>query len=165
MKTYNNHFNWDFDSLVVMLLPPVLRKNKMIAFVQLLAKGNQLIYDQLKSFRISSTYDAYFSQARIQFEHYLNDEFDKTGRSIRIINSEFLERQTLYKHAESRPNRIYQVSENKPIKLYYLQEYETSIHFIIEMPASLLNTQQLKALRIWVDERKLPNKNYKINLI
>ncbi|MGB0869456.1 MAG: hypothetical protein ACPGSD_07650 [Flavobacteriales bacterium] len=165
MNTYNNHFNWDFDKLVVMLLPPVLRKPKLLAFLEVLASGISSVYDGLIEFRTKSSYNAYFSADRITFEHYLNDVFDKEDRNIKVVNAEFLERKTLYKNAENRPNRIYQVSENKPIKLYYLQEYETSIHFIIEMPAGLLNAQQLKALRIWVDERKLPNKNYEIEFI
>ena len=151
--------------MVYMLLPPLLRQSKMIEWLIVLSSGFESIQKDLLVFRKDVKYDLLFSQERLQFEHYLNDKFDKNNRNIKIINAEFLERKTLYKYAENRPIRIYQVSENKPIKLYYLQEYETSIHFIIEMPTSLLNTQQLKALRIWVDERKLPNKNYKINLI
>ena len=151
--------------MVYMLLPPLLRQSKMIEWLIVLSSGLESIQKDLLVFRKDVKYDLLFSQERIQFEHYLNDKFDKNNRNIKIINAEFLERKTLYKYAENRPNRIYQVSENKPIRLYNLQEYDTSIHFIIEIPTSLLNTQQLKALRIWVDERKLPNKNYKIEFI
>jgi len=151
--------------MVYMLLSPLLRQSKMIEWLIVLSSGLESIQKDLLIFRKDAEYDLLFSQERLQFEHYLNDQFDKNNRNIKIINAEFLERVTLYKHAEDRPNRIYQVSESKPIRLYNLQEYDTSIHFIIEIPTSLLNTQQLKALRIWVDERKLPNKNYKIEFI
>ena len=151
--------------MVYMLLPPQLRKSKMIEWLIVLSSGLESIQKDLLVFRKDAEYDLLFSQERIQFEHYLNDKFDKTNRSIRIINSFFLERKTLYSYAENRPNIIYRVSETNPIELYYLQEYDTSIHFIIEIPSGLLNAQELKALRIWVDERKLPNKNYNINLV
>ena len=162
---FNNFFQWSFRDMVYMLLPPQLRKSKMIEWLIVLSSGLESIQKDLLVFRKDAEYDLLFSQERIQFEHYLNDKFDKTNRSIRIINSFFLERKTLYSYAENRPNIIYRVSETNPIELYYLQEYDTSIHFIIEIPSGLLNAQELKALRIWVDERKLPNKNYNINLV
>lgn len=167
MNTFNNYFNWDFEQLVVMLLPPLLRKSKMIAFVTMLADGTNKVYQQLVQFRIKSKYDAFFSQSRITFEHYLNDEFDNIGRSIRIVNADFLERTHIYKHIENRELRIYKQSENKPNpKLYKIQEFDTSLHFIIQIPVTLnLSIIQVKALRLWVDNHKLPNKNYIIQNI
>lgn len=167
MSIYNNHFNYDFDLLVSMLLPPILRKPKTIAFVTSLASGISMVHNDLIRLRKDSEYDAYFSQDRKTFEHYLNDEFDRLDRSIRIINADFLGRIQVYKSIEQRELRLYKTVENKPNpRLYKSQEFDTSLHFIIQIPNSINLTQiQLTALREWVDNRKLPNKNYIIQHI
>ena len=164
---YNNFFGWNYDHLVLMLLPPNLRNPKVVGFIGALTSGLNDVQNTLNSFRVDAKYQALFSGERLQFEHYLNDEFDRIGRSIKIINSPFLEKVYLYKDIENRPLRIYKYSENKPRpRLYKHEEYAVSIHFIIQIPTSLnLSDVQVKRLRVWVDQRKLPNKNYIIQNI
>lgn len=147
-----------------MLLPPSLRKPKILGFVNVLLSGLNEVYSQLRMFRNTTKYNVLFSGERIQFEHYLNDEFDRIGRTIKIINSPFLNRIYVYKDIEGRDDvRLYKHSENTPVTLYKEQEYEISIHFIIQIPVALgLSDLQIKALRSWVDARKLPDKNYSI---
>ncbi len=164
MNMYDNFFDWEFKTIAIMLLPPVLRKPKTIALMQTLAEFIDVVYASLKEFRNDSEYATNFSSERIQFEHYLNDEFDRIGRTIKIVNSPFLNRIYVYKDIEGREDvRLYKHSENIPVTLYKEQEYEISIHFIIQIPIALaLSDLQIKALRSWVDARKLPDKNYSI---
>lgn len=163
---YNNFFTWDFNHLIFLLLPPLLRKPKMVAFLQVLISGINDIYASLKQFRKDIEYDVNFSTQKIQFEHYINDKFDRISRGITLVNAPFLVRIYLYKQVETRPIRMYKHSENQTNpRVYKLQEHEVSIHFIIQVPTGLLTDLQEKALRAYVDNRKLPNKNYTIQYI
>lgn len=163
---FNNFFNWDFDYITTELLPPKLRKKKYKAFIQSIGRSFSNVHNALTQFRSTSEYEILFSSERLQFEHYLNDKFDRIGRSIRLINAPFLGHIYVYKHVENRPIRMYKHSENQTNpRMYKLQEYEISIHFIIEIPTGLLSDLEEKALRSYVDHRKLPNKNYTIQHI
>lgn len=76
---FNRHINW--------LLPPFLRKARLIAFLLVLVSPLISLYNSFLSYVTEAIYFANLTSQTALFEKYLNDQLDPLERRISIIHS------------------------------------------------------------------------------
>lgn len=161
-------YNIDFEKLIGLLTPTILRRAKMLAFLRMLVVPLKRIhYDflQKRNARNGDLYRLGHNGQVCYLRKMLNDNFDNKQRRIRILNGN-----------KFRRKYIYTQGENKTIYLgtMYLRnrsDYaDTGTDFIVELPKDIWqyhrmeqnSTERFYTIEAFIDFYKLAGKRYKI---
>jgi hypothetical protein len=142
--------------LIKSLLPSILRRPKMMAWLQALLSPVLITYAYfVQHVKASSTELSYNGQTML-LEKALNDRFDPGLRRIKIINSDTDLEPVYFNYAsEQQPMPVmYFAREGRP--LLYLNraaEYANQVGFTVQVPRSLL--PQEAALQARIKQLKL----------
>ncbi|HUH35152.1 MAG TPA: hypothetical protein VL022_04900 [Moheibacter sp.] len=147
-------FALNVDRLVILLLPILWRKPKMVAFLQALASPIKLIHYDWKVMRVNNLYRIRHNWMKCYLQAALNDEFDPEKRRITIDEPEIFANKYIYTFGESKPKYLG--------KMYLRTHQENSgngIDFTVNMNGAFANTYDIRAL---VDYYKMDGPKYKI---
>ena len=152
-----------FLTYCVALLPPRLRKTKIIALLQAFIKGLQTVNDYFVAFVQEAFYKVSFTGQVQYLEHILNDRYDNTLRRIYIEDALQLQ-PYLYNKAENRPPIIiYNKSEGQtPFYLKNKIEYESDYDFIFNVPTGILTLELERAIKSLVKIYKIAGKRFSV---
>ena len=164
----NRWQNIDFDKLVGLLAPTILRRAKKLAFLRILvAPLKRIHYDfsQKRNARNGDLYRLGHNGQVYYLRKMLNDNFDNEQRRIRILEGNKFRRKYIYTRGE-----------NKPVYLgkMYLRgrsDYaDTGVDFIVSLPKDVWqrhrteqnNSERFYTIEAFIDFYKLAGKRYKI---
>jgi hypothetical protein len=158
----------DFERLAVQLLPALLRKPKLVAWLQaMLYPLRQLYARWLLEAEVARRELAYNSQT-IVFEKALNDQFDPSARRIVIQNSD-TELLPLYLDftSENQPDTYwYYTVEGPPWEyLYFEDEFNTQIDFTVRVPVVLRSPERTTQLHARIKHFKLATRLYSLKFV
>ncbi len=159
-----NKYNIDFKKLVIWLLPSVLRRRYMIAWLVALISPVIRMYNDVLAFRRLAIYRLAITPQVCYLEKALNDRYDIAQRRIRIVDAKEFEGIPLYRKVESKPLGLFRRSEGKG-QVYYTKS-ETSkfgADFVIEV--SVLIAFDLNELTAFVNSYKLASKKFKVKIV
>lgn len=148
-------FNVDYKKLAVLLLPTIIRKAKLVAFIQILLAPLVSLHYNWNQARRSALYKLAHNGQVCYLRKVLNDEYDPSSRRIEIVDGNKFRRAYIYTHAEQKPLYL------GKINLRPSTDFEdTGVDFTILVPSDVIYDEyDLKAL---VDFYKLASKRYKI---
>jgi len=160
----SNIFRIDYYRLVKLLLPVMLRRPLLVAFLEAIVSPIDRLYGLFTTNRNANLYRLSVTPQVCFLEKALNDRFDVSQRRIYIEDGVFYDEQYLYTEGESLDEYVYMQSENKDIYLYTRSETGSgSVDFIIVVPAGIrYNEAEMRAL---VDMYKLASKTFIISTI
>lgn len=132
-------FNINFTYLIMNLIPPILRRTKQVAWLQVITSYLLIIYNAYIVYRNQTVQYQNFTGQVIYLEKRLNDYFDTFG--IFISDGEILEQNYIYNFVEDAlPDTLFNFSENKPdYFLFNGKEYDTSPDFIVNIRSNFYN--------------------------
>jgi hypothetical protein len=138
----------DFDRLAQDMLPAMLRKPRMLAFVAALLVGLRTTHSGFLSFRSRIAYELPIGPELRVLRHYLNELYDFTDRRITITDGQ-----------DGEPLRIYTEGEDQPIYLPVFLAAQ-SVDFTVTLPESARGFEA--EIRRFLDLYKLLTKTYRI---
>jgi hypothetical protein len=144
-------FEVDFRKWLLWMLPAVLRKPRLIAFIRALTLPMVRLHAALLVFRGIANESARVTGQVCVLRNYLNRRFDPDGR-IEIRDD-----------AARANTYIYKVSENRPLYLSAHLSSAGGADFVVLIPAAL--SAQESAIRREVNRFKLITKKFRIELI
>lgn len=152
-------YNVDYNKLGVLLLPPFLRKPKMVAFIIVLIEPIKTLHYSWKQKRDFDFYRLYHNGQRCKLRKALNDNLDPSLRRIYIDDGTAFPREYIYTQAENNPKYLgtfFIKSEN---------EYQnTGVDFIVYVPQPIIDTA-IYQLKYILKYYKLAGKRYMIQPI
>jgi hypothetical protein len=149
----------DYNKLAILLLPTILRKPKLIAYVQCLVFPISQLHYSWSRFREDNLYKVEHNAQVCKFRKALNDRFDQTQRRIYIGDGNRYERQYLYTTGENRPKYI------GTMYLHQNEDYaDTGVDFIVWVPIEIITGQYYELVAL-IEFYKLGGKRYKIESI
>ena len=114
----HNIFNIDFNRLATWLVPKFRRKEKLMAFVRLLATPFIYTYNDFLTFKKAKLYQLKITPQKCYLERLLNDRYDFTQRRIYIENGKDKPPFYIFRRDEQKPKYIRRRSENLPKHIY-----------------------------------------------
>jgi len=163
--------NIDFRKLAYDSTPHFLRRtnagglNRFLAFSYAFIKGLKDVNVSFNSFRSFQLYCLSFTGQKIYLQEWLNQNYDPVGKNIVIVDQANIVYRYFRRKVEQRPPiYIYRKSEGQPA--FYMkthQEQAANIHFIIEIPFSVVFDEDVlrEQLKKWV----LFSRNYEIVIV
>lgn len=161
--------NWA--SLIMMLLPPFLRRTKMVLWLEALSAPAISLHAKNQIFREQLRYKLQHNGQVIYLEKVLNEFLNVAGydptdheatKIIYIGSGEQLIPNYIYINPEQQPIDLYTESENEPLYLLTDIEYSEYSSFTIMIPiAQPYNEAQIRALvDYYIDTRLYTIKTY-----
>ncbi|HRO76660.1 MAG TPA: hypothetical protein PLP27_10990 [Crocinitomicaceae bacterium] len=151
----------DFIFLISILLPPLLRREELMLYLQAALKPLRQLHDVFQTFYTVKRYELAFNGQVIYLEHLLNDKFNPSATpKIYIEDMTISEPFYLYNDLENaEPVYLWNASEDEePVYLFNQAEY--AVGFIIYVPMGVVTNWN--EFRYWVDKYKLKSKEYTI---
>ena len=153
----------DFERLVWLLLPALLRRPRQYAWLRTLTAPVRRLYYDFVRFEAKTRRELSYTSQVLSFEAYLNDTYDPGPRRIRLANSD-AELSPVYVNfvAEQQPNPVaWFVGEGEaPLYLYSQAAFNSQVDFIVTAPVVLRpRAQQLHAA---IRHLKLATKKYQL---
>lgn len=156
----------DFEHLVALLLPALLRRPRQLAWLRWLTTPVRRLYGRFLAYEAAVRRELSYNSQVLLFEAALNDRFDPGVRRIRIANAgDELARVYVNFVVEQQPNpKVFFRSEGQPpLYLYQSREFSNQTDFIVTAPAVLrARAGQLNAA---IRRLKLANKHYLLRFI
>jgi len=158
-------FNINFKYLINLLIPPVLRTEKQIAWLEVITYYLKIIYENFILFRINKLYDINFTGQTMYLEKKLQDIFKIPD--LYISDGFFVEDTYLSNiHEGNLPVYISNISENEETIIFYnISEINNEFDFVVNIHLSdylsLSNEDFFKMNKI-INYYKLVDKRYKI---
>lgn len=155
-------YNIDFNKLVILLLPPFLRKAILIRYLQALVLPLDQVYYKWYNWRKDNIYKLEHTGQVCSLEGSLNDNFDPIERRIYIGDGQIYE--TTYIYTEGEAQDVFLETESEDSTIWLRTESETAdtgLDFIVFVPEELYDTQ-IYALRAHVEYYKAGGKRYNI---
>ena len=115
-------FNVNWTKLIRWLIPTFLRKQKTLAWVDVLISQVKYLHTQFLTYRSDTIYKIRFTSQIIYLEKRLNDKFDNLARGIFINNVADVSRTYLYNKIEGKPKLMLHNKYN-PATAYAAGEY------------------------------------------
>lgn len=160
----SDFFEINFKKLVRERIPPRLRTQKIMAFVDALSVEINGVYNDFIRNRKANLYRLSITPQVVYLEKLLNDKYDFTARRIYIYDAEWHQPWYIYKDEELKPERLYQESEEKPVWLYSENEVgELKIDFVVFVPSAVDFKEN--EMRGYLDMYKLFGTHYKIERV
>ncbi|MEI7486865.1 MAG: hypothetical protein WCJ72_05555 [Chryseobacterium sp.] len=167
-------FNIDFKKLIILWMPTFLRTPFLVAFGVVLVIPLITLYIEFLKARKQNLIRMSITCQKFSMQKRLNDAFDQLERRIRIVKGIQYDGIYLYTEAEIDPNSPDYFSDNinnkmkwlkgdeKPIYLRTEAELYSEYDFIVEIPNTGINDNQLRAE---IEYYMLQSKNYLIKII
>lgn len=153
-------FELDFRRLVMALVPPRLRKPRLLEWLMALTYPVQLLYNNFRSNRKANLKRLSITPQVCYLTWALNDRYDFELRRIRITDPYIRELAYVYQEAENKPLFL---GTAHPHYLYTGTETSVvSVDFVVLLPAGLRYAEN--EMRAFIDSYKLASKEYKIQL-
>ena len=133
-------FNIDYNLLLKLLLPKVLRQPLQLAWLSSLVSPVKYLYEQFTTYRKATDYYLSHNSQVVYLQAVLNDRYDEGLRRIRITDGPFIDPQFMYKQVENKPMYLNKSSESQPRHIYTNGETVNapgSIDFFIKKPVSI----------------------------
>ena len=155
--------NINFSKLLSDALPTMLRKPKILAWMESLLKPVKVLYQDYSGHVTQSRTRLAYNSQTIVFESSLNDLFDAFARRIWIENNpEALEEIYLYNNDEAEPDVLLydSVEGESDLPLHASMEYAVPLGFVVHASAAI--SAQDKALRTFIEKIKFAHIRYEI---
>lgn len=154
-------YDIDYRKLTRWLTPHVLRKARMMAWLNALVNPVVGVYRLFVRYRDAKLYQLAITPQVCYMEKMLNDRFDNTDRRIYIEDGQRFDPVYLFLEAENKPLYLYREVEAQPVYIYTPGETsENGNDFIVFVPAGLVyNATEMRAL---INQYKLAGKRYAI---
>lgn len=157
-----NWYKIDYNRLVRLLLPTMLRKPVIQSFLDAMVIPAKSLYAAFNAYRKEADYKLNHNSQVCYLQAVLNDSFDYDNRRIRIGDAPI----------EEWARFLWKESEDRPIMLgtFMLQSERfigsNSIDFIVYVPTALkLNKNDLIKMNALIRYYKLAGKRYEIQTI
>jgi len=161
-----NIYDINFKNLVDWLVPKVLHKPRLLAFVSGLVTPVAFLYSQFKTNRDNNLYKLLITPQVCYMEMALNNKYDKDDRRIRIVRAKTYEGLPMYQKIENKPVYLYRKNETAtPDNRLYLKGEASAnqYDFIVKVPATIVF--DLMDMRAVINSYMLPEKFYMISII
>jgi hypothetical protein len=146
----------EYNKLIVLMLPPFLRKAKLIGYIQALVAPIDTLYYKWTLLRKDNLYKVHHNGQICYLKKVLNDKLDPSLRRIYIVNGNRYKREYLYTRPENRPRYLGTLFLNRN------SDYaDTGVDFIVIAPKEIINSSPYE-LRVLIDFYKLGGKRYKV---
>lgn len=145
-------YNLDVKKVVIYLLPTVLRKPRLIAFINALSIPFESTLNILSNYRLRLNKEVAITPQKCYLRKFLNDKFDVNLR--RILIEESVSLPTTY---------IFLESENNPKFLPFFLSDTEGVNFIVKVPISLQNIES--QIIDFINKYKLPSKSFRLEYI
>lgn len=160
-----NSFNINFKKLAAEWLPTFLRMPIILAFVGIMVIPLQAIYLEFLKARKQNLIRMNHNYQKFSMQKQLNDVFDKAERRIEIVKSSLYSGLYLYTEGEddqyqSKTQWLY--GDENPLYLRTETELYSEFDFIVKIPNTGINMEQLKAE---IEYYMLQSKNYQIVIV
>ena len=166
-------YNIDFDKLIGLLTPTILRKAEILAFLRALVTPLKRIHYDFSQKRNTRNGDLYRLKHNGQvcyLRKMLNDNFDSGQRRIKIIDGNLFKAKYIYTEAEQKPVYLGVMHLNRNVDYA-----ETGVDFIVKIPlevwhahkteTSQIGEPRFYAIEAFIDFYKLAGKRYIIELL
>ncbi len=148
-------FDVDIRKLGILLLPTLLRKHKMVAWMRALVTPLDTLHYNFVNKRNADIYNLSHNGQKCYLRKVLNDAFDSQLRRVRIDDAPRYASEYVYTRAEGKSKFL-----GKMTIRTRGENQVTGLNFIVQVPAELQHLGlQIGAL---VDYYKLASKRYKI---
>lgn len=159
----NIRYKVDFDYLATLLLPSLLRKAKLRAWLAALLAPLRQLYTSFLLYAEATRIELSYSSITIVLEGALNDQFDPIPRRIRIDNSD-TELLPFYVNflSEQQPEKwVLFAAESPPWRYCYAYtEFSTQTDFTVRVPVLLRNPQRTDQLNARIRRYKPAMRHY-----
>jgi hypothetical protein len=158
-------YSVDYRKLSLLLLPTMLRKSRIVAFIYSVTSAVSLLHSQFTTFGDQCFKRLSYNSQTCRLQACVNDYFDSVDRRIVIenldsTNDDFI----LYNRSENRGKRGYNRTEGKE-RILYNRGFSGSgaYDFIVKVPTVLsLSNQDIIRLTALVNTYKLASKRFSI---
>ncbi len=148
-------FKIDIQKLGILLLPTLLRKHKMVAWIRALVTPLDTLHYNFVNKRNADIYNLNHNGQKCYLRKALNDAFDSQLRRVRIDDAPRYASEYIYTRAEGKTKFL-----GKMTIRTRGENQVTGLNFIVQVPMELQYLElQIKVL---VDYYKLASKHYKI---
>lgn len=155
----------NYRKLVVWLVPQLLRKARMVAWLMALVSPMVWIYNQLLGLRKIILYKLTITPQVVYLEKMLNDRYDTSDRRIYINDGQEYTSLPVFQREEAKPVFMFRKTEEGVLQTLLYTKSETAqftYDFIIHIPVFVsFDVNELTAL---VNSYKLAGKSYKIQI-
>lgn len=142
-----NWFRVDFIKWVQLVLPVMLRKPRIIAFIEACVSPIDALYMRFLSFRYDNLYRLSITPQVYSLEKALNGRFDYTQRRIYITKGISYPLAYIFIQDESLDEYIGTGSEDNNMYIYARSESGNSVSFIINVPSPIpFNKAEMRAM-------------------
>lgn len=159
-----NWYRINYKRLVLLLLPTMLRKPVIAAFLEAMTTPVSGLYTRFLSFTDDVRYRLNHNSQVCYLEAVLNDAFDFTERRIYITDAEILEwTRFLWLESEDKPVML----ETGEIFILNSERFigADSLDFVVNVPVSLnLSENDYNRMHALLRYYKLASKRYNISL-
>ena len=161
----DNSFNINFRKLAVEWLPTFLRSPLIVAFSFVMISPLERLYIEFLKVRRDHIDRMSHNFQKFSMQKWLNDVFDFAERRIKIVSGVNYYGIFLYTKAEddaqfTKTKWLY--GDASPIYLRTKDELSVEFDFIVEIPDTGIDQEQLKAE---IEYYMLQSKNYKIVIV
>lgn len=156
-------YNLDIYKLAQHLLPPLLRKKRLFAFLCVLLSPLYMLVQAFQAFRKQSESNMNINGQVIYIEKILNDTFFLTNKEIYL--SDIPDRQLyLYTRNEGNQTLFFLRDERNAERLYIKQRNEGTMgsNYIVNVPSFLKD--QVEEIQRIVEKYKPSGRKYIINI-
>jgi len=155
----------DFERLVWLLLPALLRRPRQVAWLRALTAPVRTLYNQFVAYEAQTRRELSYNSQVLLFELYLNDKFDPGRRRIYIENADTALQPVYltFLDEEQENPMVHFKGENMPwlyLYLYHQVVFNTQTDFTVHAPASLQS--QAGQLHAAISRLKLATRNYQL---
>ncbi len=163
---YNNIYIVNWNKLLTWLLPEVLRKPKVLAFMNALVYPIQLLHIDLLRFKKQKEYQLSINSQVCRMQAMLNDYYDSGLRRIYIGDGQLGNEVYLFQDSENSPIGLFTDAENNPEYVYNDNELVGTVaDFIVYIPNVLNGSININEMVSLVNQNKLPGKKWQIQYI
>lgn len=161
----DNSFNINFRKLAIEWLPTFLRSPLIVAFSFVMISPLERLYIEFLKVRTEHINRMSYNFQKFSMQKRLNDVFDFAERRIKIVSGVNYYGTFLYTKAEddaqfTKTKWLY--GDASPIYLRAKDELSVEFDFIVEIPNTGIDQEQLKAE---IEYYMLQSKNYKIVIV
>lgn len=164
-----NWYKIDYNRLVRLLLPTMLRKPIIQSFLDAMVTPVKTLYNAFNSYRKEADYKLNHNSQICYLQAVLNDSFDSDNRRIYIGDAPIEEwSRFLWKESEDRPIMLPKNDETSDAFMLQSERFigANSLDFIVYAPNALnLNKNDLIKMNALIRYYKLAGKRYEIQTI
>ncbi|MEM7372827.1 MAG: hypothetical protein AAF587_29670 [Bacteroidota bacterium] len=164
------NYNWNIWNWLVSMVPYGIRKVKLIYFIWACFEPIRDLFSSFLSYRSATDYDVKLNGTVIILQHLLNNKFDPTFRSIRVINpSTKREYQKMWLTTERNPPSsspwwlTTEPNNSNSVPMFLISEHEQDVDFEVTLGTNFLVIPQ--GFEATIDKYKASPFRYQVRLL